>query len=70
MESYAIWVKNFKSEDQFDLRGHSEAQIADFNFTLKNPDGFLIFRQRVSIAKKTPKQQAKGPKNPKRSSLQ
>ena len=51
MESYAIWVKNFKSEDRFDLRGHSEAQIADFNFTLKNPDGFLIFCHRVSIAK-------------------
>ena len=53
MESYGIWVKNFKSEDRFDLRGHSEAQIADFNFTLKNPDGFLIFCHRVSIAKNT-----------------
>ena len=53
MESYAIWVKNFKSEDRFDLRGHSEAQIADFNFTLKNPDGFLIFCHRVSIVKNT-----------------
>ena len=53
MESYAIWVKNFESEDRFDLWGHSEAEIADFNFTLKNLDGFLIFRQRVSISKNT-----------------
>ena len=53
MESYAIWVKNFKSEDIFGLRGHSEAEMADFKFTSKNLDGFLIFRQRVSIAKNT-----------------
>ena len=66
MESYAIWVKNFKSEDRFDLRGHSEAQIADFNFTLKNPDGFLIFCHRVSIAKNT-KTMAKKVQIPKKS---
>ena len=63
MESYAIWVKNFKSEDRFDLRGHSEAQKAYFNFTLKNLDGFLIFCHRVSIAKNT-KTMAKKSPNP------
>merc|ERR1712147_620208 len=61
MESYAIWVKNFKSEDRLSLRGHSEAKIADFNFTLKNPDGFLIFCQRVPMAKKSKSQKIPPP---------
>ena len=66
MESNAIRVKNFKAEGIFGLQGHSEAEIADFNFTSKNLDVFFIFRQQVSIAKETPKQPAKGPKNPKK----
>ena len=65
MESYAIWVKNFKSEDIFGLRGHSEAEMADFKFTSKNLDGFLIFRQLVSIAKKHQNNKPKGQKMPK-----
>ena len=65
MESYAIWVQNFKSEDIFGLRGHSEAIMADFKFTSKNLDCFLIFRQRVSIAKKHQNNKPKGQKIPK-----
>ena len=67
MKSYVIRVKNFKNEDIFGFRGHSEAKIADLNFTLKNLDDFLIFLQRVSIGKKNGIQMAK---NPKRSPLQ
>ena len=52
MKSCVIRVKNFKNEDIFGFRGHSEAKIADLNFTLKNLDDFLIFLQRVSIGKK------------------